>query len=175
MALVIAPECCCSTPRIIIQKCLASQITPTPKKLDDLLNRLRHLLRQPLLNLQGVARTCPPDAESYSGRSLSFAADMPRGFPKERQHVFLAKAEKLDDLHDYHSVVLYFVHCTIHQTMDIRAVAAGQKSQGLPHSIGRPNQPDALRILAEPSEKLPDQRRNRLLLKLRIDHSYGRL
>lgn len=30
IALVVAPECCFSTPRIIMQKCRASQITPTP-------------------------------------------------------------------------------------------------------------------------------------------------
>ena len=30
MALVMAPECCFSTPRIIMQKWRASQITPTP-------------------------------------------------------------------------------------------------------------------------------------------------
>src|ERR1017187_1533604 len=33
MALVIAPECCFSTPRIIMQKWRASQITPTPSGL----------------------------------------------------------------------------------------------------------------------------------------------
>ena len=51
MALVTAPECCFSTPRIIMQKCRASQMTPTPSG-SIIPGGLRDLLRQPLLDLQ---------------------------------------------------------------------------------------------------------------------------
>ena len=51
-ALVIVFEFCFSTPRIIMQRCIASITTPTPRGCEHLLDRFRDLSRQPLLHLK---------------------------------------------------------------------------------------------------------------------------
>ena len=73
MALVMAPECCFSTPRIIMQKCRASQITPTPSGSMHFLDGLRHLAASAAPESAGGARRRPRCAESCSARSPSVA------------------------------------------------------------------------------------------------------
>ena len=107
MALVTVPECCFSTPRIIMQKCCASAITPTPSGSSISWMALGNLLRQPLLNLQ------PPREDIDDSRHLAQPDYLvPRQighvhFAVERQHVVLAEAEELDILDDHHLVVLH--------------------------------------------------------------------
>ena len=55
IALVTANEFCFSTPRIAMQRCVASITTATPSGCDLLADRLRDLVRQPLLHLQAAA------------------------------------------------------------------------------------------------------------------------
>ena len=126
MALVMAPECCFSTPRIIMQKWRASQITPTPSGLTYFLNGLRNLLREPLLDLQAARENV------HNPRDLAQADDLVVGqvghvhLAEEGQQMVLAQAEELDVLHHDHFVVLHFVKRAIHQLLNVRVVSAGR-------------------------------------------------
>ncbi len=83
MVLVMAPECCFSTPRIIMQKCRASQITPTPHGIDGLLNASRDLLGQALLNLQ-TPRENVHDAGNFAQADDPFLGQIGHvDFPKK--------------------------------------------------------------------------------------------
>ena len=53
---VIVEECCFSTPRIIMHRCLASMTTPTPKWIDSTLDGFSNLCCQPLLHLQSPCK-----------------------------------------------------------------------------------------------------------------------
>ena len=102
---VTATEFCFSTPRMIMQKCMASITTPTPRGLDRLLDRLRDLHGQPLLHLQ------PAREHVHEARDLGEADHLALrdvghvGLAEEGQQVVLAQAEDVDVLDDHHLVV----------------------------------------------------------------------
>ena len=102
---VTATEFCFSTPRIIMQRCMASITTPTPRGLDHLLDRLGDLDGEPLLHLQ------PAREHVHEARDLREADDLAVGevghvgLAEERQQVVLAHREDVDVLDDHHLVV----------------------------------------------------------------------
>ncbi len=63
MALVTVPECCFSTPRIIMHRCCASATTPTPSRIEQVLQAVGNLLREPFLD---------PMSIEYSPETASF-------------------------------------------------------------------------------------------------------
>src|SRR5665811_1708784 len=82
-----------------------------------------------------AARTCPRFAESAQPDHL-----VPRQVghvhpAEERQHMVFAQTKKLNVLHHYHGVVLYFVQCTVDDPLDVHLIAAGEKPEGLAHSF----------------------------------------
>ena len=120
MALVMAPECCFSTPRIIMQKCRASQITPTPRGLSKILHGFGDLLRQPLLNLQ-AAREHVHDARNFAEADHLLVRQIGHvNLAEERQHVMLAHAEELDVLHDHDLVVFHVEERAVDDFVDDR-------------------------------------------------------
>ena len=90
-----------------MQKCFASQITPTPSGLTISLHRLRDFLSQTLLNLQA------PRERIYDSWNLAqtdhFRIRKIRNVnpAEKRQHVMLAQTKELDILHHDHLVVLH--------------------------------------------------------------------
>ena len=73
MALVTANEFCFSTPRIDMQRCVPSQTTATPQRIDLLADGLGDLVGHPLLDLQ------PAREHVHEARDLAEADDPRRG------------------------------------------------------------------------------------------------
>ena len=103
---VTATEFCFSTPRIIMQKCMASMTTPTPWGWSFSSMHLGDLHGEPLLHLQ------PPREHVDEARDLREAHHLALGnvghvgLAEEGQEVVLAEAEDVDVADDHHLVVL---------------------------------------------------------------------
>ena len=106
IALVVVTEFCFSTPRIAMQRCVASMTTATPSGRTLSANGLGDLRRQPFLHLQ------PPREHVDEPRNLAEADDLAVGnvgdvaLAEERQQVMLAEAVEVDVPHDNHLVIL---------------------------------------------------------------------
>src|SRR5207302_1332779 len=96
-------------------------------RLDRILDRLRHLLGEPLLNLK-AAREGVHNARKLAQAEyfiLRQVGDV--HFAEKRQQMVLAKAEEFDILDDHHLVVIDRVERLVDELGNIGGVAAGKK------------------------------------------------
>src|SRR4051794_13071088 len=99
--------------------------------LEQFLNRLRHLLREPFLDLK------PPGKHIDDARDLT-ETDHFRirqvgnvHFAKERQQVMFTHAEELDIPHDHEFVVFHVEQSTVDNMVDVGGIPAGQITKRL--------------------------------------------
>src|SRR5581483_1774017 len=143
-------------------------------RVDNLLDGLRYLLRQPLLNLQ------PPREDIHDPGNLAEPHHLILGqvghvhLPVERQQVVFAKTEELDVLDHYHLVILHVVEGPVEDLLQIHAIPAGEELHRLVDAGGGPQQTIAVRIFAQLGEYALDLRLNAGKLGLRSYHfHYG--
>ena len=164
---VTALEFCFSTPRIIMQKCTASMITPTPARLDRLLDGLRDLDGEPFLDLQ-AARVDVDEA-----RDLGEADHLPVRqvgdvrLAVEREQVVLAQGVHVDVLDHHHLVVGDGEEGLVQDLVRILRVAAGQEAERLLDALRRLLEALAVGILAHPGEDVADAVRDGSGLRVR--------
>src|ERR1019366_7603989 len=143
-------------------------------RIDDLLDGLRHFLRQPLLYLQ------PPRKGVHNPRNLAQPDHFRLGqvryvhLAEERQHVVLAHAEELDVPHNHHLVVFHVVQRAVYQLADVHLVAARQEFEGLVHAFRGFLQAFALRIFHQHRQHFLHQRSHVRLLLPRMNHFHDR-
>ena len=96
--LVMANAFCCSTPRIIMQRWIASTTTATPLRLEHLLDRLGDLHGEALLHLEPAREHLdePRDLREPDDAAVRDVGDVDA--PEERQQVVLAEAVEVDVL-----------------------------------------------------------------------------
>ena len=149
MALVTAHEFCFSTPRIDMQRCVASITTATPS--GEIFSQIVSAiwLGQPLLHLQPAAEDVDEprnlaEADHLVARNVGDVA-----LAEKRQQMMLAQAVEIDVLDDHHLAVVDREQRPVQDLIDVGAVAAGEKRQRLLDPLRRIEQTLALRILAK--------------------------
>lgn len=102
---------------------------------DLLVDGFGNLHRQTFLHLK------PPRVHVHQAGNLAQTDDAAVGdirdvaFAEERKQMVLAKAEHLDVFDDNHLIVCDIEQCRVQQLLRIHAVSAGQKTQGVVHSL----------------------------------------
>jgi hypothetical protein len=152
MAEVTATEFCFSTPRITMQRCLASITTATPCGL---------IFAMIVSAIWVVRRSCTWSRRANTSTRRGILLS-PITFwvghvatAKERQQVVLTEAEDFDVLDNHHLVVGDLVERAVQDLIHILMIAAGQKTQGPSHALGRFEQPVARGILAQFADQHP--------------------
>ena len=157
MALVTAKEFCFSTPRIDMQRCVASMTTATPS--GAIFSRM-------VSAIWFVSRSwiCRRRAEHvHEPRNLAQADHARAGdvgdvaLAEERQQVVLAQAVEVDVLHDHHLAVVDGEQRIVEHGVDVRVVSARQESERLLDPCRRPEQPFAIRVFAKLHEEPRDE------------------
>ena len=163
MALVTVPECCFSTPRIIMQKWRASHTTPTPSgfrtswmhSATSCVNRSLHLQ---------TPREHVDDSRDFAQSDHLFARDIGHVHLAEKgQQMMFAEAEEFDILDDHHLVILHAEERVVDDLLDILRVTAGEVFQCLVGALGRTQKAFPSRVLTEPSQDFGHKRGNRNL------------
>src|SRR5580704_13254489 len=83
-----------------------------------------------------------------------------------------AHTEELDVLHHHHPIGLLVEQGSIDDALDIGIIAARQKTESLLGALGRPDQAFPGRIFADLHQQLLHQRRDGILIPLRLHHLY---
>jgi len=126
-------------------------------RIEDLADRLRHLVRQPLLHLQPAGEHVD-DARDLAQPHHLAARDVAHvGAAEEGQQVVLAEAEELDVLHHHHLAAVLVEDGAVEQRLEVLAVALAEVGPGLGHAQRRAQQAFALRILADLGQQRPGQ------------------
>ena len=157
IALVTAKEFCFSTPRIDMQRWVASMTTATPS--GEIFSRIvsRDLVRQPLLDLQAPAEHIdePRNLAQADHAGTGNVGDV--ALAEKRQQVVLAQAVEVDVLDDHHLAVVDGEQGIVEHGVDVRVVPARQKPERLLDPYRRPDQPLSIRVFAELHEEPRDE------------------
>src|SRR5690606_22356411 len=139
-------------------------------RLEDVPDRLRDLVRHPLLHLE------PPGEHLHDPGELRESHDPPVRnvrdvhLPEERQQVVLAERVHLDVPDHHHVLVVLFEDPLADDLLDREVVAPRQPLENLLHPLGRPAQPLPIRILAQPPHDLRNQVPERYVAQIDRTH-----
>lgn len=124
--------------------------------LEDLHDRIRHLLRQALLDLQS-ARKQLRNARQLANANHCVAGNVANvHLARERNQVVLAHGEDLDVLDDNHLVVALLENGPVDNVAHVFLVALGQEEHRLGVPLGSGEETFAVRVFAEAFEEGAD-------------------
>lgn len=125
-------------------------------RLEDFHNGIRHLLGQPLLDLQ-PARKQLRNPRQLADANHRVAGDVPdMHLAREGDQVVLAHGKDLNVLDNHHLVVALLEDGPVDNVAHVLLVALGQEEHGLGVALGRGEETFAVRVLADAFEQGAD-------------------